>query len=397
MAVKEMYSAPIVSDEITLISNIDATASTISVDYPDKLPPAPNLFTLGYDTNEPEVILYTGKNTTSLTGCQRGYNGSQAKSWQAGNKGARVFNSYDHNSFKENIDDVYSNISTINESLEDIDVGINDIAVNYIRQPAFSHTSGTASAYTVQLSPAPLSIDEGFGITIVPHVANSGSVTLSINNTTAIPLKKAGGDNFADGDLKAGSAYSFRKVGTNFLEVSVREGGGSGGGGEFVETAVNVSTTFPTLVNGDNRFTLFNIPAGAKYVYFRAANSSIFYNAASNTSIGYTKPNNSTVNGIGFYLQHENNTFTTLISLTPNQTGFINLWSFLFDIQGKKFEMSCTTYSKDNLGTDSYGSRSAIVNITNASPVVAIIGNLYVNINNMTAKHLRMQGTMKVM
>ncbi|SEU26554.1 hypothetical protein [Paenibacillus sp. NFR01] len=97
--------------------------------------------------------------------------------------------------------------------------------VDYIRQPAYASTAGTAAAYTVTLTPAPASLPDGFGITIVPHAANSASPTLNVNGLGAVPLKDQKGIAYAASKLLAGKPYTFRKVGTDFLADSA---GGSG-------------------------------------------------------------------------------------------------------------------------------------------------------------------------
>lgn len=97
--------------------------------------------------------------------------------------------------------------------------------VDYVRQPAYAATSGTGAAYTVTLTPAPASLPEGFGITIVPNLTNTAGPTLNVNGLGAIALKDQKGVAYAAGKLLAGKPYMFRKVGTDFLADSA---GGSG-------------------------------------------------------------------------------------------------------------------------------------------------------------------------
>lgn len=105
---------------------------------------------------------------------------------------------------------------------------VQQLHANYVRQPAFAHTEGTASAYTVTLNPTPTSLEDGFGITIVPHLVNEAEVTLNINELGALSLKDQKGKPFARGKLQVGKPYTFRKVGTDFLADS------SGGSGDAV-------------------------------------------------------------------------------------------------------------------------------------------------------------------
>ncbi|GIO39292.1 hypothetical protein J41TS12_41530 [Paenibacillus antibioticophila] len=100
---------------------------------------------------------------------------------------------------------------------------------DYVRQPAYAATSGTATAYTVSLTPAPTILPEGFGIIIVPHVDCGANPTLKIGNLAAVPLKDQKGAAFAAGKLLAGKPYTFRKVGSDFLAVSGSGGGDSSG------------------------------------------------------------------------------------------------------------------------------------------------------------------------
>lgn len=100
------------------------------------------------------------------------------------------------------------------------DETVQQLQANYVRQPAYAHTEGTESVYTVTLDPTPTSIADGFGITIVPHVANEAEVTLNINGLGAIALKDQKGEPFGAEKLQAGTPYTFRKVGSAFLAVS---------------------------------------------------------------------------------------------------------------------------------------------------------------------------------
>ncbi|MFE4713971.1 hypothetical protein ACFRAM_24310 [Paenibacillus sp. NPDC056722] len=105
------------------------------------------------------------------------------------------------------------------------DAAVAAAKADYIRQPGYAATSGTATAYTAALTPAPTTAPDGFGITIVPHITNGANPTLSVNGLAAAPLKDQKGVAYAIGKLIAGKPYSFRRVGTDFLADSA---GGSG-------------------------------------------------------------------------------------------------------------------------------------------------------------------------
>lgn len=116
--------------------------------------------------------------------------------------------------------------------------------VDYVRQPGYAATAGTLTAYTATLTPAPASLAEGFGITIVPNVTNGTSPTLNVNGLGAIALKDQKGVAYAAGKLLAGKPYMFRKVGTDFLADS------SGGAGNAIAGDIRAGKTAATD-NGD--------------------------------------------------------------------------------------------------------------------------------------------------
>ncbi|GGF86956.1 hypothetical protein [Paenibacillus aceti] len=105
---KTMYSAQANSPGTELAEAITAQQTTIKVVDPSAVLDGPNLLTIGTDESS-ETILYTKKNGTVLTGVTRGYQG-KAQSWGTGIKVARYVTAYDHDTFKENIEDLYKQI-----------------------------------------------------------------------------------------------------------------------------------------------------------------------------------------------------------------------------------------------------------------------------------------------
>lgn len=136
------------------------------------------------------------------------------------------------------------NDTVLPSDLNDIGQEINDSTSNYVRQPAFATTAGTAGAYTVTLNPAPTIISDGFGITIVPHISNTANPTLNINGLGTIALKDQKGVAYTAGKLQAGKPYTFRKVGADFLADS------SSGSGNAVAGDIRAGKT-ATTDNGD--------------------------------------------------------------------------------------------------------------------------------------------------
>lgn len=105
---KTMYRAIVNSPITELLFNIDSNQKEIIVADTNKLPPAPNLATIGTDENA-ETILYLEKSDTSLLNVIRGFQGN-AQSWLSGVPVSRMFTEYDHNAFIDNIAEVKEQI-----------------------------------------------------------------------------------------------------------------------------------------------------------------------------------------------------------------------------------------------------------------------------------------------
>lgn len=117
--------------------------------------------------------------------------------------------------------------ATVQDHLEELVDAVQVISTDYVRQPGYAVTAGTATAYTVTLNPAPTAYVAGMGITIVPHVDCGAEPTLNINGLGAGALRDQKGNRYAAGKLTAGKPYTFRRVGTDFLADS-----GSGAEGD---------------------------------------------------------------------------------------------------------------------------------------------------------------------
>ena len=103
MAQQTMYPGQVNSPQTELASAINDTDTTIPLLDASKLPAAPNLATIGTG-EDAETILYTGVSGNDLTGVTRGFQGA-SKAWSAGVKVGRYFTAYDHDAFRQNIED----------------------------------------------------------------------------------------------------------------------------------------------------------------------------------------------------------------------------------------------------------------------------------------------------
>ena len=87
---------------------------------------------------------------------------------------------------------------------------------DYIRQPGYGTTAGSANTYTLTLSPAPTYVD-GLAVSVKINVTNTDASTININSLGAKTIKAPDGANVAAGDLLLNSVYSLRYNGTNFI------------------------------------------------------------------------------------------------------------------------------------------------------------------------------------
>lgn len=92
-----------------------------------------------------------------------------------------------------------------------------EILGKYDRAPAYAAASGSANAYAITLDPAPTSYYEGMCVAVKINVENTGLSTININGLGAKSITKPNGKAIIAGNLKAGSIYTMRYTGTNFV------------------------------------------------------------------------------------------------------------------------------------------------------------------------------------
>lgn len=108
MSQKTMYAAVNNSPRTSLSAAITATETTIPLRSVSGIPLAPNLITIGND-DDAEVVKYNGISNLNLTGCERGFEGTTAKIWLVDSPVYRAYTKYDHDTFKDNIEDLDEN------------------------------------------------------------------------------------------------------------------------------------------------------------------------------------------------------------------------------------------------------------------------------------------------
>lgn len=108
MAISTMYPAMPGSPKTTLTADITADATSLTVADGNVLPVAPNILVVGDDENA-EVIGYNAKSGNTISSLVRALGGTVASAWATGAEVARNFTSFDHDRFKENIEDLSAN------------------------------------------------------------------------------------------------------------------------------------------------------------------------------------------------------------------------------------------------------------------------------------------------
>ncbi len=87
---------------------------------------------------------------------------------------------------------------------------------DYTLQVPYATTTGSANIYSVLLNGVS-SYYEGMAVAVKINVDNTGASTININSLGAKPIKKPNGNDISAGNLKAGSIYSMRYNGVNFI------------------------------------------------------------------------------------------------------------------------------------------------------------------------------------
>lgn len=114
----QMYDGVVNSIETVTTGAINATDTIINVLDETRIPEAPNILVLGSGASA-ETVKLTAKTGNVLT-VERGLQGT-AKSWASGTLIARNFTEYDHRAFKENIEEVNTQLAQI---MNDWDFGL---------------------------------------------------------------------------------------------------------------------------------------------------------------------------------------------------------------------------------------------------------------------------------
>lgn len=157
------------------------------------------------------------------------------------------------------------------DTVDAVQNNLNSHMADYVRHPGYAIASGSANTYSVTLSPAPTTYLEGMAIAVKINVDNTGASTINVNGLGSKTIKKPNGSDVSAGNLKAGSIFTLRFNGTNFI---LQGEGGAGTAqpadvlsdktftndtGEQVGTMPNRGNVNQSLTNQGQQYT---IPAG---------------------------------------------------------------------------------------------------------------------------------------
>ncbi len=131
---------------------------------------------------------------------------------------------------------------------------------DFVRQPGYGATAGSANTYTLTLSPAPTAYVDGMGVVVKVNAANTGATTLNVNGLGAKAIVDGKGSALTSGKLRLNGIYSLKYSTTSGNFQLVGEGGEYGTAG-----AAQVLSGY--TVGTDNGLVAGTIPSKAAQTY----------------------------------------------------------------------------------------------------------------------------------
>ena len=131
---------------------------------------------------------------------------------------------------------------------------------DYVRQPGYGATAGSANIYTLTLSPAPTAYVDGMGVVVKVNVANTGAATINVNGLGAKTIVDGKGSALTSGKLRLNGIYSLKYSTTSGNFQLVGEGGEYGTAG-----AAQVLSGY--TIGTDNGLVAGTIPSKGAQTY----------------------------------------------------------------------------------------------------------------------------------
>lgn len=151
-----MYPAQKNSPETSLSGALTAAGTSATVMDGSALPSAPNLLTIGADSNTAETVLMTAKNGNVIT-IVRAQDGTTARAWAAGDTIGRYFTAGDQNALQENINRLNSGKAekvsgSVNNNFVAFDGSAGSMKDSGKKAADFANASHTHSGYTEKVA-----------------------------------------------------------------------------------------------------------------------------------------------------------------------------------------------------------------------------------------------------
>lgn len=124
---------------------------------------------------------------------------------------------YNKTVYTENTDVTPVVLNNNENKTKELDTALAAHQADYVRQPGYGTTSGSANAYALTLNPAPTSYTAGMGIVVKVNAANTGASTINVNELGAKSILDSKGNALTSGKLKLNLVYTLRYDGTNFI------------------------------------------------------------------------------------------------------------------------------------------------------------------------------------
>ena len=110
----------------------------------------------------------------------------------------------------------------------ELDAGVAAHIADYVRQPGYGVTTGSANTYALTLNPVPAEYVDGMGIAVKINVANTGASTINVNSLGVKAIVDSKGTALISGKLKLNGTYSLKYNTTSGNFILQGEGGDYG-------------------------------------------------------------------------------------------------------------------------------------------------------------------------
>ena len=130
--------------------------------------------------------------------------------------------------------------------------------------PVYAAFSGTAEAMSASTTPVYAALVTGHTVLVSCPSANASSVTLNVNNTSAVPVRNPDGTAVAAGAVRGLRQYTFN--GTQWLLMNAPQGGTVAATTEYTEPvkfSTSVAFTGNVVVSGSASFAAATVYDGA--------------------------------------------------------------------------------------------------------------------------------------